>query len=644
MQYGWAGGCLEVDLTRGKIEKKENDPELTETYLAGKGTNLKLFWDRVSPEVEPFSEENLLIFGAGLLTGTLVPGANRTCVTTKSPQTNLLTYGTFGGFWAPELKQAGYDTIIISGKSPTPVYIWIQNDKVELRDASHLWGKDTFETQKLIREELKMEKAQTVCIGPAGENRVCAASMEHSIGASSSRSGTGAIMGDKKLKAIAVYGTKDINVANTAKLMELCEEIFKDKRGEPVREIIGNYWSFASKLLTHLGAFGNMGSMPFPEAQDLEKIARAHAEFIEKCYDKKELACYNCGVRCKGAMILPNGERIYAKCISWVGLVINCLKLDFDFALRCYQLIESYGMDTLSTGNLVSFAIDLYQKGIIDIEDTDGLELNYGDAECAFKLIGKIARREGIGDILANGIYQAARMIGRGAEEHAFHIKKLELAPFNLSMPLWSVAASVSDRQDFIKMNTDVLEGVVFLSEEEMEAYKKSEYFHFPEELEKYVNRRYVVTDFDEGLPPLLRFQETLHNLLDVAGVCWFLSGYIVYPIFKYDKVVNLIACVTGKDFDVSEANKVSERITNLIRSYNVILGLRRKDDKLPEKIYRQAPPMGLPKIDPSKVEKAVDNYYKLRGWNSEGIPTKEKLEELGMKYVSQELERRGIL
>ncbi len=222
---GWSGERLEIDLSTGVIQKKQWSSEIEGMFLGGRGTNSKLFWDRVPPETEPFSPENLLIFGSGSLTGTRAPGTNRTVVTTISPTTRLLTYSNIGGFWAGELRRAGFDSVVLSGKSPVPVYLWIAEGRVEIRDASHLWGKDTEETKRILLEEVKEDRAQILCIGPAGENRVCAASIEHSSGASASRTGVGAVMGDKKIKAIVARGVRGIPLAQPEKYAELCKKI-----------------------------------------------------------------------------------------------------------------------------------------------------------------------------------------------------------------------------------------------------------------------------------------------------------------------------------------------------------------------------------------------------------------------------------
>jgi len=226
MRYAETGYNLEIDLTRGNIERVETDPRDTELYLGGLGTNAKIIWDRVPPEVEPFSPDNLLIFSAGLLCGTPATGCNRTIVSTISPQTGLMAFSMMGGFWAPELKYAGYDKVILRGKSPDLVYLWIKDDKVEIRDASHLRGKGAVETVELIQQELDEPKAQVAAIGLAGENRVYLASIEQGR-SSASRLGIGAVMGDKKVKAIVVRGTKDINVARPDEFMELCNEVLE---------------------------------------------------------------------------------------------------------------------------------------------------------------------------------------------------------------------------------------------------------------------------------------------------------------------------------------------------------------------------------------------------------------------------------
>src|SRR5512137_1884917 len=281
MRYGETGFNLEIDLSRGNIERVETDPKLTELHLGGLGTNAKILWDRVPPETEPFSPDNLLIFSAGLLVGTPAPGANRTIVSTMSPQTLFMAYSMMGGFWAPELKYAGYDKVIFRGKSPDLVYVWINNDKVEIRDASHLRGKGAVETQELVRQELNEPKAQVAAIGLAGENRVYMASIEQGR-SSASRLGIGAVMGDKGIKAIAVRGTKDVNVARPAEFYELCNDVLKYikyRNEHPVPNVM--------TILQGLGSPQEM--LHFDEKWHTENFMWGNARVRKRDYWNKEI-------------------------------------------------------------------------------------------------------------------------------------------------------------------------------------------------------------------------------------------------------------------------------------------------------------------------------------------------------------------
>jgi len=324
MRYAETGVNLEIDLSRGSIEKEGTDPKLTELYLGGLGTNAKILWDRVPPEVEPFSPDNLLIFSAGLLAGTPAPGANRTIVSTFSPQTLLMAYSIMGGFWAPELKFAGYDKVIIRGKSPKLVYLWINNDKVEIRDASHLQGKGCQETEELIKQELKEPKAQVATIGLAGENRVYFASIEQGR-SSASRGGIGAVMGDKGLKAIAVRGTKDVNIAQPAEFFELCNGVLKyiqNRADNPIKGV--------PPILAGLGSPQEMSI--HDEQWHTASFAWGNArhrrkDFWDKKVEKKWkgiqdkaverlISCYNCPMKCGGIITHPKLERYMMKCYS----------------------------------------------------------------------------------------------------------------------------------------------------------------------------------------------------------------------------------------------------------------------------------------------------------------------------------------
>jgi aldehyde:ferredoxin oxidoreductase len=633
MMYGWTGTNLEIDLSQGEVKKTENDLRLNEDYLGGRGVDTKLLWDRVPAEVSPFSSQNLLIFGTGVLTGTLAPGTNRTIITTRSPQTNLLTYSSMGGFWAPELKHAGYDRIIISGKSSAPVYLWINDDRIEIRDASHLWGKDVRETQRIIREELKNNKVQSLCIGPAGENRVAAASIEHSTGASASRS-VGAVMGDKRIKAVAVYGTKDVNISKPSAFIETCEGILK-KTGK-LKTYYEN-WSYeVAGSLINVGAYGNLG-----QEMPIENAGKLHADFVEKLKTRSS-SCYNCGMACKIAMSLPDGEYSFVKCQSWFLFMFATKIQDLDFNLKCYNLCEKYGLDTISTSRYIGFAIDLYEKGILNKADTEGLDLEWGNKDVALSLIEKIARREGIGAVLANGVYEAARQIGKGAEEYAYHNKKLELAPYALDAPQRALRAVITDKADLTRAGSGILRNALSRPKEWKEAYLKSGFFPYPKELEKNFLGDITgsVNDYEEFIP-IVSYDVDRYTLCDCTGLCIYWAGFWLYnPILPIDHL-NLISYATGMDFDETESITIAKRIGALNRGYNVMLGIRRDDDTVPERYFRESSSNRF--LDREKFNRMLDSAYKLMGWNSEGIPSKEELDRLGLDYVRRELEQRGI-
>jgi aldehyde:ferredoxin oxidoreductase len=637
MRNGWAGVDLEIDLSQGKIEKKEGDAKLNEDYLAGKGTNTKMFWDRVAPEVDPFSPDNLLIFGTGVLTGTLAPSANRTVINTKSPQTDLQTYSSLGGFWGAELKFAGYDAVLVSGKSPTPVYLWINDDHVEIRDACHLWGKETRETEGTIRGELRNKKLQILSIGPAGENRVFGASIEHSSGVSASRSGIGAIMGDKNLKAIAVSGTKDVYIAQPSKFNELCKSILN--KTDKIRAFLDD-WSYAhAKLLMDEMTYGNLG-----EQMADENAGRLHAEFLKQ-FKARTAACFNCGIRCKFSIPLAGGVYSFVKCQSFFTFMYACKIRDFSFAVKCYNLCERYGLDSVSTANIVAFAIDLYEKGILTKEDTDGMRLEWGNEDVGFALVSKIARRDGIGDILANGVYKAARMIGKGAEDYAYHIKKLELTPFGIYTPYRALRTSITDRADMTRAEDGIVQFGLEASKEWKENYLKLDCFPYPKTFEKvFLDDFAGLTREYKKIVPFTSFDVDKNTLADCSGLCIFWTGFYLYNPINLSDHIKLISYGTGIDIDETQAIKIAKRIGTLFRAYNNLLGLRRKDDRIPGKFFRDPPPANFVQLEEGKYNKMIDEFYSLRGWNSEGIPTKETLQELNLDYVRRVFEQRGVL
>ncbi len=636
MHYGSVGKNLEINLSTGKSDKTEVDTTAREMYLGGRGTNTKLFWDRVPPETVPYSCDNLLIFGVGVLTGSSAPGANRTILTTLSPQTNLQTYSSLGGFWGAELKHAGYDNLIISGKSSKPVYLWINDDKAEIRDADHLWGKDVRETTKIIRDELKQNRVQVLSIGQAGENRVLAATIEHGSGTGASRAGVGAVMGDKKLKAIAVYGTKDIHIARPTEFHELCEHILKKTDG--IRAYFDRISYETHEWFMNNWAWGNLG-----QRRPFDNAGKYHEDFVKEFSTRTE-GCYNCALACKVNILLPEGEYCSVKCQSWFSFMFAVKARDLLFNARCTNLCEKYGLDTISTACNIAFAIDLFERGILTKVDTQGEDLEWENQDLALSLIGKIARREGIGDILADGVYEAARQIGRGAIKYAYHIKKLEMIAFQPSNPYRALRTAVTDRLDMTRAESSAVLWAMENTPKWKHEYIKAGYFHYPKEFEKPFVEKYVGLgrDYEKIVPFTSRDVDT-NAIADSSGVCIFWTGFWLYPPISVDDQINLISYATGMDLDEAKAIMIARRINALTRAYNVRRGISRKADiKIPKRFFRETPAPPDVKLDHKKFNTMISSYYKLRGWNYKGIPGRKELERLGLHDVRQDLEQRG--
>ena len=634
MRYTETGFNLEVDLTRGNIERVETDPGLTEIHLGGQGTAGKILWDRVPPEVDPFSPDNLLIFSTGLLNATPVPGANRTVVNTFSPQTNLFAHSLFGGYFGPELKHAGYDKIVIGGKSSSLVYLWINNDKVEIRDAGHLQGKGCQETAALIRQELKEPKAQVAAIGQAGENRVYMATIDHAN--SSASRGVGVIMGDKKLKAIAVRGTKGINIARPNELFELCNRLRKEIYENPK---CGDPMAHEDDETFHLDNFAWGNARERKKGYWNEELEKKWAALTRKVRDR-ETGCYNCPKTCHAVIKWPGRSRYFLKCFNKLTYLMAAHK-ELDFNYDILGVTQEYGLDGFSTPQVIAFALELYEAGIITDQDMPGFPSDVG--ERFYWLIEKIVRREGIGDILANGVYWAARQIGKGAEQYDHNtMKKFEQVTIKLGKvnPPYFLMYATGE-----KMNITQIEGSYpqdpLPTMEERERFVK-DWVAAPNDKFK---QMFLKWEKRNDLPleascAICDWNEMMHYIDDAIGLCGFLSsfrgqfgGRIPYHTHN---IPDLISLATGMDIDEDRLWEVGRRNRNLVRALNVRRGLRRKDEKPPEDHWKIR--------DPEMETRLLDAYYEFKGWNNEGIPRKETLNKLGLDYVSEDFIQRSIL
>lgn len=649
MRYGEIGFDLEVDLSRGSIDREATDPENTKLYLGGLGTNAKIMWDRVPPETEAFSEDNLLIFSTGLLCGTGAPGCNRTIVSTISPQTKLVAYSMMGGFWAPELKYAGYDKVIIRGKSEDLVYLWINNDKVEIRDAAHLKGLGATETAEAIRKELKDPDVQVAAIGLAGENRVFYASVEQGR-SSASRGGIGAVMGDKGLKAIAVRGTKDVNVADPEKYMNLCNDVLKYIKFREDNPIKG-----VPPILQGLGSPQEMAivdeewhttNFMWGNSRTRRKDFWTH-QIEEKWKETQEnvrtrlISCHNCPMKCGATISVPGLPTYMMKCYSKLTYTMAAYS-DLDFGFRIAQKATEYGLDGFSAPQAMAFGLELLEAGILTEADFPGMP---EDSEGRFfYLLDKIVRREGIGDYLADGTYWAARRIGKGAEKFDHNtIKKHEQLPLKLGMlnPVYYLMYSTGE-----KINITQIEGQFpqepFPTREAREEFVK-DWFQVPDEkFKKYyvdweprgeMSNPYYPTV--EASCDIVDWMEKMHYIDDAVGMCAGLSSFPLKPPYHIHNYPEFITAATGIKMTKDDVWQSATRTRTLMRALNVRRGMRRADDRPPEDHWK--------KRFPDLEKQLLDQYYKLKGFNEQGIPTPESLRQLEMGFVAEEFEQKGI-
>jgi aldehyde:ferredoxin oxidoreductase len=651
MRYAETGYNLEIDLATGNVERVETDPSLLGLHLGGLGTNIKLMWDRVPPEIKAFDPENLLIFSNGLLCGTPAFSMNRTVVSFVSPQSDLMAYPMMGGFWATELKFAGYDKVIFRNKSPRLVYIWIHNDKVEIRDATHLKGKGAVETQDLIREELNEPKAQVAAIGLAGENRVFTASIEQAR-SSASRLGGGAVMGDKNIKAVAVRGTKDVNLARGSEFMAQMKEITKYinyRNNNPLPGVMTILSGIGSpQEMKHTDEKWHTESFAWGNARKRRKdfwtkdIEKSWKETQENAI-KRLISCFNCPQQCGGLISHGDVSSYMMKCFSKLTYLMGANVDSLDFGFRIAKRAFEYGVDSFSTPQILAFAVELYEAGILTDKDFEGCPT---DKEGRFIwLLDRVVRREGIGDILADGTYWAARKIGNGAEAFDHNtIKKHEQMNIKLGMldPLYYLMYATNE-----KISITQIEGnwpqAPFPSMEDREAFvadwpqlpddKFKQYFLDWNPRGENANPYYPTPDM---CSEIVDWMETLHNIDDAIGLCAGMGSFCLKPPYHIHNYPKLISAATGMDIDEEGLKKIVSRSRNLHRAFNNRRGMTRADEKPPEDHWRHR--------FPEYEEQLLTTYYTYKGWNYDGIPTREKLMALDLGYVAEDLEKRGIL
>ncbi|MFC1950439.1 aldehyde ferredoxin oxidoreductase family protein, partial [Chloroflexota bacterium] len=602
MSFGWTGQILRVDLSKKESITEDTEP-YTRSFVGGRGINVKVIYDEVGPEVLPYDAENRLCFGPGPLGGTLAPGASRTYITTMSPR-GLIAGAGIGGFIGAEIRHAGYDNIIVQGKSDKPVYIYINDDSVEIKDASHLWGKDTLEAQRMIKDEVG-DSVRMVCIGPGGENVVNFANIvTGGIASVAGRGGMGAVMGSKKLKAIAVRGSKEVKLAKPEEFTVACEQahkwIIEDPSAEWLKED-GEEGPLDWLWNSGVYFFGNWEGGVDWDAQGKFDEAK---EFWDK-YATGEYGCFGCPVHHFRAFDIPRLGYGMVKCIGWMSFAGPVWNNDRRVMAEAAYLCDKYSLDCCSTGMGISFLMELYNKGIITEKDTDGIAMKRGDAKAIISTIHKIAKQEGFGILFRDGVLGAAKAIGKGAEDYAVVVKGLEMYPQECrSYKAQALSAATSTR--------DVMDQQV-----NIELRWEGE----TEEMTKWIKELYG--ENASGKPNVYEDKALMvwHHgnvicLSDMLGMCKYLIPYFITA--SHDIQAKLLSLATGRDTSEDELLLAAQGVNTLERAFNVTRGVRRKDDILPKRLFEtviSGGPYKGERLDRKKFNKMIDEYYQLRGW-----------------------------
>jgi aldehyde:ferredoxin oxidoreductase len=618
--FAYAGRVLRVNLSTGKVETEPLKEELAKQYIGGIGLGIRLLMDNSKPNTDPFSPDNPLIFVTGPLSGTMAPSAgNGYAVVSKSPATGGVAESKAHGFFGPELKRAGYDAVIFTGKSEKLVYAWIDDDSVHLLDAQHLKGKSPYETDTAIREELGDYYIRVSAIGEAGEKLGRFASIINDEFRAIGRTGMGAVMGSKNLKAVAVRGTKDVNVANLEGFKEFIKMIYERMKGPATRK----YRTLGTpENVLVLNALAALPTRNFAQAT-FEGAEKVSGEYLNEHFVKKIIGCATCGMRCDHVAVVPEGPykgattRMEFECLWALGP--NCGVDRLDAIIEAMRLCNHYGVDGISTGVVIGFAMDLYENGLLTKENTKGLDLRFGNHEALIEMVKKIGTREDwLGNVLAEGTMRAAEKISKGAEQYANHIKGLELPGYDLrGLKTAALGFAVSFR------------GACHLRSG---AYSP--------DVKGKVNRFII----EKGRGKIIMAEEDVYNIIDSLILCKFSRGTYYDGL---DDMAKYYTLATGIEVTAEDLRKAGERINNIARLFNLREGAgTREFDTLPPKIMTvPIPDEGVAKgavVNKEEFDLGLDDYYEVRGWTKEGVPKAEKLKELGLEEFLNIINKTG--
>ncbi|MHA1925071.1 MAG: aldehyde ferredoxin oxidoreductase family protein [Candidatus Thorarchaeota archaeon] len=612
---GYAGKILRVDLSKEKISSTEVTDEFARNFIGGNGFAAKILYDEMTPGIDPLGPENLYSIMTGPAAGTLLPCAGRANVHTKSPLTGYFFDSSGGGNFAPEIKYAGFDGIVVKGRASRPSYIWINDGNVEIRDASHLWGMKTSQLHGALVKELGDTRIQTASTGPAGEKLVRITGTMFGVNAAG-RGGSGAVLGSKNLKAIVVRGTGSVSVPSKKDFMEYIDMLNEKISATPGSgEILPKYGTLATTLSNN-----RMGVLPTKNWQHehFDEAEGLGGDYMRDNVFAKHKACHACPIACSKYTYVSTGP--YAGTFTKgpeyqtaYGLGTCCANSSMESVIKANELCQDYGLDTISTGVTIAFAMECWERGILKKKDTGGLEPDWGNDAAVVKLVEMIGEREGIGDILAEGSRIAAQKIGKDSIKFAVQNRGCEIAGhsargnkgFALGYATGPRGGSHHDGRASLERSGTV-------------------------------DRRTI-----EGKA---EYQARINHLMaftDSLIACHMLEG--VFSPYDVDELaVGYLNAATGMGMTLEEGQLAAERIWNLERAFNVREGLRRKDDWLPERFVAEAVPDGPSEgmmIHPDELNRMLDEYYEFRGWDKEtGVPTKSRLKKLGLDSIADEM------
>ena len=620
--FGYRGKTLIVDLVKSTVRKEPLNQQYVEEFLGGRGWAIKYLYDNLKKGINALGPENILVIGLGPLTGTLAPSSARYTIASKSPLTGGIGYANSGGHFAPELAYAGYDAIFIHGCADTPVYLYIEDDVVEIRDASHLWGKDTWETEEIIRKETT-EEFQILSIGQGGENLVKYAAILNNLSRAAARTGVGAVMGSKNLKAIAVRGSGAVQVAKPKEFDGFIEETLRKIYDDPAYPSLSYY---GTAFLVDLAYISGGLATRNNQTGIFEEYESLSAETFDEEFRVKSESCFACPIHCGKYSKVETGKYAGTKGGSPEYETIVCFGSkcgigDLSVIIKANELANKYGIDTISLGDTIAFAMEAYEKGMITKEDTDGIEVVWGNDDALISLIEKVAFRDGFGDDLAEGTKILSEKIGKGSNKFAHHIKGMEPPAYDVRTAKafglgWATATRGADH-------------LAALPNFELLGYS-------PEKGLEWFGSEESVDPFSwKGKPRMVYWHENFGAIVDSAEMCKYtcFSAYAVKP----EDMSSFLTFATGIDFTPERLMLIGERIYNLERLFNLREGIGKEEDRLPSRFTDEPLPEGPSKGNYVELEKMLPEYYELRNWDLEtGLPSKELLEKLNLFKEAQ--------